>query len=284
MTHVCTQHPTTEEVDQFSIRAFKGIELGIGKADPLASTNLALQARYPDHLILIQAGTFLHGYDRTAYALHTLKNYKLKFIGTTEDPHIRIGFPVGNFKKRLWSMVQEFGIPYVVSLGNQTAGYTVYVSAQPAGNAPVLSAVSDQLLGQIINDLQQRGKMTIVAARQMLANPDTSGFKLKSQAQELDTGLLDDILRMPRDVRAVYGENLRATSARIMHGIYAYGNDLDKKARLRSLSADIDLMKYYLTQGQRLKNLKLPFESRAGLAVELGNLLGGLIRAKRVQP
>jgi hypothetical protein len=284
MTTAGTPHPTVEEQDQFSIKAFKGIEVGIGKADPLASTTKKLESRYPDHLILIQAGSFLHGYDRTAYALHTLKQYKLQLVGSADDVHIRVGFPAGNFKQRLWPMIKEFGIPYTVSLGNQKTGYTVYVSGQADGNASVLSAVSPQIIEQVINDLQQRGQVTKAAARQLLANPDTSGFKLKSQAQTLDTMLLQDIIKMPRNLRTTYGENVRVCSARIMHGIFAYGIDDDKPARLRAISADVDLLKYYLTQAPRLSNLKLAFESRAGLAVELGNLLGGLIRSKQVRP
>lgn len=240
--------------------------------------------QHPGHLILVQSGKFLHGFDRTAYALNTLKQYKLKLIGTSADPHVRVGFPAGNFKRRLWSMVEEFGIPYAVSLGSQAAGYTVYVSSHSDGNASALSSVSDQIVQEVINDLKQRGEVNKSSAKQLLANPDTSGFKLKSQAQELDLQLLQDIIKMPRDIRVTYGENLRACMARIMRSIFAYGMEDNKPQLLKSISADVDLLKHYLAQAPRLSHLKFAFEHRVGLAVELGRLLGGLIRSVSVQP
>ena len=96
--------PTTDEITQFSISAFKGVEAGLGQADPVATIAKKLESQHPGHLILVQAGNFLHGYDRSAYALATLKKYKLKLVGVATEPHIRIGFPVGNFKRRLWTI------------------------------------------------------------------------------------------------------------------------------------------------------------------------------------
>jgi hypothetical protein len=284
MTETATQHPTAEEVAKFSIRAYKGIEVGLGQSDPGASIAKTLEDKYPGHLILIQAGKFLQGYDRTAYALHTLKQYKLKLVGTALDPHIRAGFPAGNFKSRLWSIVEEFGIPYVVSLGSQAAGRTVYVCDRVVGNADVLSAVSNKIVEDVIHDLRMYNEVNKSSAKILLANPDTSGFKLKSQAQDLDTQLLQDIVRMPRDLRVTYGENLRACMGRIMRCIFAYGNEDNKMLLLRSISADIDLIKHYLAQGLKLSNLKIAFEHRVGLAAELGRLVGGLIRTASVQP
>jgi hypothetical protein len=284
MNETKTQHPTSEEQVQFSIRAFKGIEVGLGQADPGATMACKLEAQYPGHLILVQAGKFLHGYDRTAYALSTLKQYKLKLVGTSDEPHIRVGFPAGNFKKRLWSMVEEFEIPYAVALGSQAAGHTVYVSEQASGNSSVLSSVSDQIIQEVINDLKQRGEVNKASAKQLLANPDSSGFKLKSQAQDLDTQLLNDIIKMPRDLRATYGENLRTCMARLMYSVYAYGTASNKAAVLHTISADVDLLKFYLTQAPRLSKLKFAFEHRVGLAVELGRLVGGLIRSAQVRP
>ncbi len=276
--------PTDEESTKFSIRAYKGIYVGLGQDDPGATIARTLEQQYPGHLILIQAGKFLQGYDRTAYTLHTLKQYKLKLVGTTSDPHIRVGFPIGNFSRRLWSVVQEFGIPYVVSLGSQAEGRTVYVSQHQDLDGAVLAAVSDAIVADVIHDLQQRGALNKASAKALLANPDTSVFKLKSQAQDLDHQLLQDIIRMPRDLRATYGENLRACMARIMRDVFAYGLEDNKARLLKAISADVDLVKYYLTQGQRLEKLKLAFEHRAGMAVELGRLVGGLIRTSTSQP
>jgi hypothetical protein len=90
-----TQYPTDDERAQFKIAAFKGIEVGLGQDDPMVSVASKLEAQYPNHLVLIQAGKFLHAFDRSAHALATLKGYQLKLIGTVEDPHLRVGCPAG---------------------------------------------------------------------------------------------------------------------------------------------------------------------------------------------
>ena len=279
------QLPTHDELNQHRLTAFKGIEVGLCQSDPGAAIYAKLEAKYPGHLVLVQAGTFLHGYDRTAYALATLKKYRLKLVGTANDPHIRIGFPAGNFKRRLWPMVEEFGIPYVVALGTQAAGHTVFVSDQPTGNAKVLEAVSTEIIASVIEDLRQKGELNKSAAKQLLANPDTAGFQLKAQTQDLDTQLLQDIVKMPRDLRATYGENLRTCIGRVTRMVMAYGLEENKPALLRNLSADVDLLKHYITQAQRLSGLKgFNFSDRAGSAVELGRLVGGLINAQKARP
>lgn len=275
------QNPTTDEAQQLAIRTHRGIELGLGDADPGAEIYTKLEAQYPGHLVLVQAGKFLHGYDRTAHALATLKSYKLKLVGTPAAPHIRVGFPVGNFKRRLWTMIADFGIPYVVALGTQATGRTVYTSAQPTANTNVLAAVSNEIVAQVIEDLRQHRQLNQAGARELLAKPDTAGFKLKTQAQDLDTTILQDVLKMPRDLRATYGENLRCCSARILRGVMAYGLAENKPALLRDISANIDCLKHYFCQAPQLSGLKLKFEHRASLAVELGRLVGGLIRAHR---
>lgn len=282
MQQAPTQHPTEDELNQFAITKYRGIDVGLGKADPMASVARKLEVQYPNHLILIQAGKFLHGFDKTAHCLSTLKGYQLKLLGTVEDPHLRVGFPAGNFKSRLWSMVDEFGIPYVVALGTLAAGHTIYVSEQAAAQSSVLAAVTPEIVSQVIEDLRQRGNLNQAAAKQVLANPDSSGFKLKQQAQALDTQLLQDIVRMPRDLRVTYGENVRACMARLMRAVFAFGLDVNKMTVLHSISADVDLLKHYLAQAPRLSNLKFAFEHRVGLAVELGRLVGGLIRSAKV--
>lgn len=279
-----TPTPTTEEQTTFSLRAFKGIEAGLGQADPTVKIARKLEEQHPNHLILVQAGKFLHGFDRTAYALSTLKKYKLKLVGTSAEPHLRIGFPVGNFQRRLWPMLADFGIPYVVALGTQAAGHTIYLSNKPTGNTDVLEAVSSHILNELIIELRQRGELNKAAAKQMLANPENTGFMLKARAQELDTLLLQDVIKMPRDIRSTYGESLHTCMTRILRATFAYGLEENKVALLRSISADIDLIKHYLTQAPRLNGFKLNFEARAGLAVELGRLVGGLLRTAKVQP
>lgn len=275
------QHPTSDELAKFSIKAVRGIELGMGKDEPVARLSKALEEKYPGHLVLIQVGMFLHGYDRTAYALSMLKKYKLKLVGTATAPHIRVGFPAGNFKQRLWPMVDEFGIPYVVALGSHATGRTHYVSNHINTNAAVLSAVSDDVVATVVEDLRQRGEVLKAGTVQLLANPNGNDFKLKSFARDLDDLLLGEIVKMPRDIRATYGENLRMCMARVMRGIFAYGQTIDKSKVLRDISTEVDLLKHYLEQAARLRQFKFS-ASGASLAVELGRLTGGLQRAAKV--
>jgi hypothetical protein len=276
--------PTTTEITELRIKTLKGVEVGLGDADPLVEVAHKLEARYPGHLILVQSGKFLHGFDRTAYALHILKKYRLKLGGTTAVPHIRAGFPAGNFKRRLWSMVEEFGIPYVVALGTQQAGHTVYVASNGTANAQVLASVSDEIVHQVIEDLRARGELNKAGAQKLLANPDTAPFQLKAQAQDLDTQLLHDIIKLPRDARTTWGENVRQCMARIMRGVFLYGQEDNKPQLLKQISADVDLLKHYIAQAPKLSQVKFAFEHRAGLAVELGRLVGGLIRSQGARP
>lgn len=282
MAKVEKQDPTGEEVRQFSINAFPGIAIGLGQSDPLADVATKLQRQYPNHLVLVQAGRFLHGYDRTAHALIMLKKYQAQLVGTPETPHLRCGFPAGNFKKRLWPVVAEFQIPYAVYLGNHADGYTLYVSNVEGMNSAVLSTVSDQIVAEVINDLVARKRMNMASTKQLLENPDSSGFKLKEHAQDLDTQLLHDIIGMPRDLRDTFGQSLRECMARLMGNVFAYGTARDRPAVLLAMSADVDLIKHYMAQAPRLKKLRFAFDHRAGLAVELGRLIGGLIRAGKV--
>lgn len=277
-----TTNPTDDEAVTFSIRAYRGIDVGLGQADPLAAIAQKLETQYPDHLILVQAGKFLHGFDRTAYALATLKKYRLKLIGTSADPHIRVGFPAGNFKRRLWSMVEEFGIPYVVALGTQATGHTVYISEKPTGNASVLAAVSEDIIAEVIADMRQQGEVNKSAAQLMLSNSDV-GFQLKSKTQDLDTQITLDLMKLPRDVRSMWGENVRACMARVIRAVMAYGLEENKPALLRLISADVDLLKHYICQAQKFNSLKIAFEHRATLAVELGKIIGGLLRSQQVK-
>lgn len=56
-----TQNPTTEEQSEFSLRALRGVEAGLGQTDPGAEVARKLEAAHTGHLILVQAGKFLHG-------------------------------------------------------------------------------------------------------------------------------------------------------------------------------------------------------------------------------
>lgn len=273
--------PTPAETKEHAITTIRGVECGLGQADEVAKVAEQLMHQYPDHLVLVQAGQFLHGYDRTAYALHVLKKYKLKLIGTPDNPHLRVGIPAGGHKRRLWPLLNDYGIPYVVAIGKTGKERSIHVSDQPSSNGKVLIAVSPEIVRHTIETIRQHGATNQAAAADLLKNPDNGTFQLKSRAQDLDLLITKDILKLPRDVRTTWGESLRATMHRIMRGVMAYGLSDNKRATLRELSADVDLLKHYLTQSQKLSQLKSAFEHRAALAVEIGRLIGGLIARER---
>lgn len=60
--------------------------------------------------------------------------------------------------------MNEFEIPYVVMLGNQKDGYQSYGSKRNEGNASMLAAVTDDIVHQVIQDLQQVGAVNIRGA------------------------------------------------------------------------------------------------------------------------
>lgn len=269
------QHPTNEEIHEHSIRS---VEMEIGEPAPGAVFATELAQRYPNHLILIQAGKFLHAFDKSAYALHALKKYKIKLTGTTESPHLRVGFPVAQHNRRMWKILDEFGIPYVVALGSHADGYKIFESDMPRNRGKVLVAVSPEIVDGVIRELQQRSELNATATAQLLKSPEQASFQFKAKVQELDTLLTNDIAKMPRDLRCCYGENVRQTMHRIVRGSMAYGLSGDKKSLLRELSGDIDQLKHYIAQSQKLDRLNVNFDHRAGLSVEIGRLVGGLIR------
>ncbi|MFD2271365.1 hypothetical protein ACFS07_10190 [Undibacterium arcticum] len=45
MQEASTQHPTNDELTRFSIKAFRGIEVGLGQADPVASIAKTLEEK-----------------------------------------------------------------------------------------------------------------------------------------------------------------------------------------------------------------------------------------------
>lgn len=277
-----TNNPSHQEQSDFAIH---GIDVALGEVDAVVSAALKLQAQYPNHLVFVQAGSFLLGYDRTAYAMFVLKSWKLKLVGITADPHIKVGFPISNHKRRLWPVVNDLGIPYLIALGALNTGYKIYISRQENANASILASVSDDIVHQVIEDLRKSKQLDKASAQKQLSNPDSAPFHMKAKAQELDGLILQDIIKLPRDLRTTWGENLRACMFNLMRRVFIYGQEDNKPQLLKQLSADVDLLKHYITQAPKLSQLKtFNFEHRAGLAVELGRLIGGLIRSKEARP
>lgn len=256
-------------------KAIKGIEISFSATDPHVEISEKLQAQYPQHLILVQAGNFMHAFNKSAYALHALKQYKIRLAGPAKKPHLLVGFPVANYKQRLWPIVEDHNISYLVV--NKT-DIELCESSAPSN---ALDAISDDIVSQVIADLITSKQLKTATTAKALANPDTQDFIFKSKATALDTLLLQDMIKLPRDIRVTWGENVRQTMHSIMRNTYLYGNEDNKPQLLKQLSADVDLISHYIRQAQALNLFKIAFEHRVGLVVELGRILGGLQRAQR---
>ncbi len=257
------------------LKPIKGIEVTFTATDPHVEISEKLQAQYPYHLVLVQSGTWLHAFNKSAYALHTLKQYKIRLAGPANKPHLLVGFPLANYKQRLWPIMDEHNISYVVV--NKT-DIDVCESSAPSY---ALDAISDDIVHQVIADLISSKQLKTATTAKALANPDTQEFIFKNKAGDLDTLLLQDIIKLPRDIRVTWGENVRQTMHSIMRNTYLYGNEDNKPQLLKQLSADVDLIRHYICQAQALNLFKISFEHRVGLVVELGRILGGLQRAQR---
>lgn len=257
--------------------SIKDIKIIFSNADPHVDISEKLQAQYPHHLVLVQAGNFLHAFNKSAYALHILKQYKIRLAGPAKSPHLLVGFPIANYKQRLWPLFNEHSLAYVIYTKNGT-------EVSNEASSPVLDTVSDDIVNQVIADLITQKQLNTSVTAKALANPNTQDFLFKTKAADLDTQLLEDIIKLPRDIRITWGENVRQTMQRIMRNTYLYGNEDNKPHLLKQLSADIDLIRHYICQAKALNRFHFAFEHRVGLVVELGKILGGLQRAQRITP
>jgi hypothetical protein len=258
-----------------SHQSIKGIEVTFSADNPHVEIANTLQQAYPHHLVLVESGTFLQAFNKSAYALHVLKQYKLKLAGPAATPHLRVGFPIANYKQRLWPLIDEHNLSYLVAT---KSGVEVCDASVPN---IMLDTISDDIVNQVIADLVIDKQLNTASTAKALANPNTQDFLFKTKAEELDYQLLQDIIKLPRDIRITWGENVRETSQRIMRNTYLYGNEDNKPQLLKQLSADIDLLRHYICQAKALNRFKFAFEHRVGLVVELGRILGGLQRAQK---
>ncbi|MEZ0231867.1 MAG: hypothetical protein ACAH12_03435 [Methylophilaceae bacterium] len=273
--------PSTEEMKSLHITKIHGVAVDFNNDDAGVDMSSKLESTYSGHLILIQSGKFLRGYNRTAYALHKVKNWQLMLAGSTKKPHLQVGFPLPGYQKRLWPIVHEFGIPYLVALGNHADGYTLYTSKDSANNLDTIRSISDEIVYQVIADLQSHKKLNQAVLQKKLGDPETAGFQLKEKAQALDDILLQDITKLTRELRTTWGESVRVCLCRLMHNIFSYGQEDNKPLLLKRISADVDQLNHYIQQAQKLKQFKSSnFEHRAVLVVELGRIVGGLIRTR----
>lgn len=253
------------------------VDITFGADDPHVDIANTLQQVYPNHLVLVQAGTFLQAFNQSAYLLHVLKGYKLKLAGTTASPHLRVGFPMANHKQRLWPLTDEHGLAYVIHTKDG-------IELSNEDSSTLMETITPDIISQVLQDLITDKQLRTASMTKALASPNTQDFLFKTKASELDYQLLQDVMKLPRDIRATWGENVRQTMQRIMRNTFIYGHEDNKPQLLKQLSADIDLIKHYMCQAKTLKRFTLAFEHRVGLVVELGRLVGGLQRAQKARP
>lgn len=278
-------HPSAEEAEEHVIHR-NGIELCLqrGEQDPNITMAKDLHLKFPGHLVLIQAGEFLHAYDKCAYFLHRLKNYRMKLMGSGSTAYLRVGFPLKNSKRRIWKIMADFKVPYLVLLGSHSAGYKSYSSERDFDQQSLLLEITDHLVEGTIAELQQTDRLQHVATAKLLLRKDVT-FRLKVVAQELYGHLIRDVADYPRNHRHGLGKDIHEIASTFLRLVYAYPFSQDRVSLLRKLSGAIDLLKYLITQAFELKLLddgKL--NHRVALSVELGNLTGGLLAKPAAQP
>jgi len=268
--------PTEEELKEFGLTLRNGVELQLGKQDPLICIAERIAQRYPHHLVLIQSGGFLHAYNKSAYFLHKLKNYQLRLVGTDTHPAIRCGLPVSGHKRRLWRVCHEFGVPYLVALGTK-GDYRLHINNESVKSS-LMDEIPQDIVTKLIDDLSQTDRLRTARAVQILLKPEQVNFRLKQVGNELYQSLHRDLERFPTNHRYFVGRDAADCLSRLMRGIYSYAVSDNRAAILRQLSADVDLLKTIIQvihQKQLIDAKK--FGMRMAVVIEMGNLVGGLM-------
>lgn len=268
--------PTDEECSEYGLTLRNGVELQLGRQDPLIKIALRIAQQYPHHLVLIQAGNFLHAYNKSAYFLHKLKNYQLKVVGTETYPDIRCGLPIVGHKRRLWKVCHDFGVPYLIALGTK-GNHALHINNESVTKS-LLDDIPDQIVSNLIDDLSQTDRLRTTRAVQMLLKPEQITFRLKQVGNEIYRDLHRDLERFPTNHRYFIGRDIADCLGRIIQSVYAYASIEDRAKLLRGLSADIDLMKMLLQTIHQIKLIDMrKFSLRSASIIELGNIVGGLI-------
>ena len=143
--------PSEQEREEYGLTLKNGVELQLGRQDPLLITAKRVAEKYPHHLCLIQSGNFLHAYNKSAYFLHKLKSYKLTVVGTEMKTGIRCGLPILGHKRRLWRVCHDFGVPYLVVLGGK-GNYQLHISNATAENT-LMDEIPEDIVAKLVDDL-----------------------------------------------------------------------------------------------------------------------------------
>lgn len=274
-----TPAPSALEIEAYALTLKNGIELGLGKQDPGIAIAAKLQAQYPHHLVLLQDGAFLHAYGKSAYFLHALKKYKLTVVGPESAPNIRCGLPVAAHKRRLWHVVEEYKVPYVVALGTR-ATYVMHISKEDVQSS-LMDDIPPDIVRSIIEGLSQTDKLRVAKAVQMLLNPAQRTFRLKEVTLSLYKAVMQRIATLPNNHRYFLGKDVSECMARIMRAVYVYPRSTDRSKTLNFLSGEIDLLKdLFVAMHQMGKPTLLQstvFSVWSAMAIEMGDLVAGLL-------
>ena len=267
--------PTPEEIIRHQLTMHSGVNLGLGRQDPLLHTASELMKKFPHHLVFVQSGEFLEAFNKSAYFLHKLKNYKLTIVGTGAKVGIRSGMPVNSWKRRLWMICQEFKVPYAIAIGTK-GSYEVLVSQEGVAHS-LIDDVPDDIVEKLISDLSQTNQLRITKAMYSLLKPDQVTFRLKQVGNELYEKCHIDIEKLPTQHRFFLGKDFAERLMRIVEHIYGYASSPNRPELLRRLSIDTDLLKMLL-QVMYKKNLYTSdkYNLRMAHIIELGNIIGGL--------
>lgn len=268
--------PTDEELKEHGLTLRNGIELQLGKQDPLIKSATLISKKYPHHLILIQSGGFLHAYDKSAYFLHKLKNYKLAVVGTETQPSIRCGLPLSGHKRRLWQVCRDFNVPYLVALGSK-GNHELHINNETVASS-LMDDIPADIVETLINDLSQTDRLRTTRAVQMLLKPEQITFRLKKVGTDLYQDLHKDLARLPKNHRYFIGRDIADCLGRILRSIYAYAISEKRLQILQQLSSDTDLIKMYIQAIYQAQHIDAPkFSQRSAVAIELGSIVGGLL-------
>lgn len=283
-------NPTDVEQQEHILTLRNGVELGLGHEDPLKNIAAKLAKKFPHHLILVQAGSFLHAYSRSAYYLHKLRGYKLRIVGQETAPEIRCGLPVRGHKKSLWNACADYRVPFVVALG-QKGDFKLHISRADVDSS-LMDQIPEGMVQNLVEDLCQTDRLRTARAAQILLNPTQTTFRLKQVTAELYQKLHETIHRFPMDQRYFRGKDTAECMYRLMRLVHDYATSEQRSLVLRKISSESDLLKSLFQSlhnkeprgGQKVQLINSrQFGEWSALAVELGNLVGGLLR-KQTQP
>jgi hypothetical protein len=191
---------------------------------------------------------------------------------------IKIQQKYPNHRRRIWHIVRQFNMPYILALGLKSTGYHYLIYDQDKQRANILNQVPKGIVQTTIIDLQREQKVSDTNNIYVLLNKDV-GFRLKEVCNQLYELLIKDIMKMSRNARMFIGQDLRECMSRIFRYIYSYSLSQSCRELLVKLSIEADILKQYLVTAYTLQHITIKsFNHRITLSVELGALVGGLLK------